>query len=110
MYRKLDEKGIKQNSSSLKIIEALEKKDFKNLYKNLMNDFEIVLEENEEFLKAKKAFESEGTKPLLAGSGSCLFGIFENKEKAKKVYNNLKEKYETYICASYNLRRNNFEK
>lgn len=37
----------------------------------------------------------------MSGSGSSVFGIFEEKEDAKKAYNNLKEKYQTYFCTTY---------
>lgn len=110
MYRKLDAKKRKSNSSSKELINALTDENFEKLSKNLMNDFELVLEENIEFKKAKEALKNLGAVSLLSGSGSSVFGIFENKEKAKKAYYNLKEKYETYICTSYNLRRNYFGK
>ena len=42
---------------------------------------------------------------LLTGSGSCVFGIFKDKRNVKNAYNNLKNKYETYICLSYNSSR-----
>lgn len=38
----------------------------------------------------------------MTGSGSCVYGIFENKDEIKKAYNNLKEKYEVYLTTSYN--------
>lgn len=41
----------------------------------------------------------------MTGSGSCVYGIFEKKEEAKKAYQVLKDKYETYICSSYNVKR-----
>lgn len=40
----------------------------------------------------------------MTGTGSCVYGIFEKKEMAKSAYNALKNKYETYICSSYNLK------
>ena len=39
---------------------------------------------------------------LMTGSGSCVYGIFKNKEEAKKAYENLKTRHEVYICTSYN--------
>lgn len=39
----------------------------------------------------------------MTGSGSCIYGIFENKESAKSAYNKLKKQYQAYICTSYNL-------
>ena len=110
MYKKLDEKGNLKRIRSKEVMEALETNDFEFLSQNLINDFEEVLEDNEEYREIKKALKSQGTNPLLAGSGSCIFGIFKEKELAKKAYNNLKKDYTSYICTSYNLRRNNFEK
>lgn len=39
----------------------------------------------------------------MTGSGSCVYGIFKDKETAKLAYDTLKQRYETYICTSYNL-------
>ena len=41
----------------------------------------------------------------MTGAGSCIFGIFEKKEKAKAAYHVLKKKYEVYLCTSYNSTR-----
>lgn len=38
----------------------------------------------------------------MTGSGSCVYGIFENKDIAKSAYDSLKKEYETYVCTSYN--------
>ena len=47
---------------------------------------------------------------LMTGSGSCVYGIFENKKIARNAYNVLKEKYETYICTSYNSKNKTYFK
>lgn len=38
----------------------------------------------------------------MTGTGSIVYGIFPNKQTAKTAYDNLKEKYQTFICTSYN--------
>ena len=38
----------------------------------------------------------------MTGSGSCVYGIFKDKETAKLAYSTLKQQYEIYICSSYN--------
>lgn len=38
----------------------------------------------------------------MTGSGSCVYGIFKEKVRAKLAYGTLKQQYETYICSSYN--------
>ena len=38
----------------------------------------------------------------MTGSGSAVYGIFKDKDTAKNAYEKLKDKYNTYICTSYN--------
>lgn len=38
----------------------------------------------------------------MTGSGSCVYGIFKDKQSAKVAYQTLKKQYQTYICSSYN--------
>lgn len=108
MYEKLDKIKETEQTKSEEVIKALEEKNFRKLSENLKNDFEMVLKENLEFVNAKKVLEKQGATALLAGSGSCVFGIFEKKQDAKKAYYYLKNIYDTYICTSYNLRRSSF--
>ncbi|MBR3697103.1 MAG: 4-(cytidine 5'-diphospho)-2-C-methyl-D-erythritol kinase [Clostridia bacterium] len=108
MFKELDKIPKRKISRSKEIINALETNNFKLLSENLINDFELVLEKKQEFINIVKVIQNQGAKTLLAGSGSCVFGIFLEKQKAKEAYNNLKNKYEIYICTSYNLRRNYF--
>ena len=107
MFKKLDreERNLKIDNTN-NIVQALENKNIELLSNNLYNAFEEVVETKtikDEFIKNK------AIGALLTGSGSCVFGIFKNKEDAKFAYNNLKDKYKTYICTSYNSRRKSFE-
>lgn len=103
MFKKLDreERNLKIDNTN-NIVQALENKNIELLSNNLYNAFEEVVETKtikDEFIKNK------AIGALLTGSGSCVFGIFKNKEDAKFAYNNLKDKYKTYICTSYNSTR-----
>ena len=99
MYEKLDESKIEKREVSKKIIKALEKNDIKLLSENLYNSFEEVIENKNIIEKIKKEFIKNGAKAsLMTGSGSSVYGIFENKEKAKIAYNKLKNNYEIYFC------------
>lgn len=104
MYQKLDSKSyIKQIHKSEEIINALENNNIEKLSNNLYNVFENVIEENETIQNLKKELIKNGAiGSAMTGSGSCVYGIFENKEKAKTAYNILKDKYQIYICTSYN--------
>ena len=107
MYQKLDAKNdIKQIHKSEEIINALESNNIEKLSHNLYNIFENVIEEKEIIQNLKQELIKNGAMgSAMTGSGSCVYGIFQNKEKAKKVYNILKDKYQIYICTSYNSLR-----
>lgn len=105
MYNKLDNRNeVDIANKSEKIINGLVNNDIYSVANNLYNSFETVIEDDI-ILKIKNELtENQAIGSLMTGSGSCVYGIFENKEKAKQAYNNLKNKYETYICTSYNLK------
>ena len=109
MYEKLDsEVNRKIIDTSNAIIEALKSNDIKLLAKNLYNAFENTIKEKELIEKVKhKLLKNGAIGSLMTGSGSCVFGIFESKNLAKTAYKNFKRKFETYICTSYNSKREN---
>ena len=103
MYKKLDskERNLKIDNTK-KVIKSLETDDIELLSNNLYNDFEKVVDAKS--IK-DELVENKALGALLSGSGSCVFGIFKNKEEAKCAYKNLKNKYKAYICTSYNSLR-----
>ena len=108
MYKKIDEqKNLIQEKNTNEIIKALEENKIELIAENLYNVFESVVDEKKLIQNLKKELIENGAiGSLMAGSGSCVFGIFENKEKAKSAYKKLKNTYQTYICTSFNsLRR-----
>lgn len=103
MFKKLDERDkILTIDNSKNVVKALEENNIELLSNNLYNTFEEVLD-----LKPIKdeLIKNNALGALLSGSGSCVYGIFKNKQDAKFAYNNLKDKYKTYICTSYNSKR-----
>lgn len=108
MYKKIDEqKNLIQEKNTNEIIKALEENKIELIAENLYNVFESVVDEKKLIQNLKKELIENGAiGSLMAGSGSCVFGIFENKEKAKSAYKKLENTYQTYICTSFNsLRR-----
>ena len=107
MYQKIDaKKDIKQLHTTNAIIKALENKDIQLLSKNLYNVFEEVVQEKEIIQQIKKELIKNGAlQALMTGSGSCVYGIFKDKQSAKNAYVTLKKKYQTYICISYNVKK-----
>ena len=88
------------------IVKALQKKDIKSIAKNLFNRFEYVMPDKEIFQNIKEELMVNGAiGASMTGSGSCVFGLFENKQLAKKAYKSIKQKHEAYYCISYNSKK-----
>ena len=93
MYNKLDKRNKEDNvNKSEKIIKALVDNDIYSVANNLYNSFETVIDDNIIIKIKNELIENKAIGSLMTGSGSCVYGIFENKEIAKQAYNNLKNK------------------
>ena len=102
MYKKLDElKNREIPNNSGYITKALFYNDLDLLVNNLFNSFEDVVDCKE--IK-KDLVDSGAMGALLSGSGSCVFGIYKNKEAALKANEVLKSKYLTFVCNSVNMK------
>lgn len=107
MYNLIDKlnKTNKLDVSNI-IIKGLQNNDIKLIANNLHNTFEDVQIENNLIQKIKEEFLKNGAiGSLMTGSGSCVYGIFKDKQIAKEAYQKLKAYYKTYICTSYNSKR-----
>lgn len=107
MYKKIDaEYKIKQIDKTEDIIKALENENIGLLKNSLYNVFEDVIESKELINNIKRELINNGAiASLMTGSGSCIYGIFQDKQMAKTVYKIMKNRYRTYICTSYNSKR-----
>lgn len=96
MYEKLDNtKQIEQVYSSNIVKEAILNKDIDKIANNLYNVFENSVTD---INIMKEELIAQGAKgSLMTGSGSCIYGIFDEKETAKSAFYTLKNKYETYF-------------
>ena len=101
MYEKLDSGNVIEQQYNTKFMKkALEKGDIYKISKNLYNVFETEIKEID---KIKQEIINAGAiGSLMSGSGSAVYGIFINKEKAKKGYKILSKKYKTFYCLAYN--------
>ncbi len=84
---------------SLKNIDSFEIKDLKSLNKYVTNDFEnIVFEKYPEIKKIKNDLYKFGASfALMTGSGSTVFGIFENVEQAVEAKEKFSKNYFNYM-------------
>ena len=100
MYEKLDSQDLgNQEYNTNKMKKALEIGNTQEIARNLYNVFELTIKDVEQVKKEIKKAGATGA--LMSGSGSTFFGIFENKEKAKKGFRELSKKYEIYYSMSY---------
>lgn len=104
MYNKLDNMKITENKKSTSnVIKSLEENDIELLSKNLYNSFENVLDKDSIIFEIKEEFKKNNAcATLMSGSGSCVYGIYYDKQEMKSAYRNIKDKYTTYFCLSYN--------
>lgn len=111
MYAKLDSQKVNNLNNTENMINALKENNVIAISKKLFNSFEEIVKNEGKIINVKEDLIKNGAiNSLLAGSGSCVFGIFKNRDLAKKAYESLKKQYEVYICTSYNSRRNSFGK
>jgi len=107
MYKLIDEenKSVKLGISNA-IIQGLQKKDIELIAKNLYNRFEDVQPDRGLIQTIKEELIQNGAlASLMTGSGSCVYGIFKDRQTAKVAFQKLKFNYQTYICTSYNSKR-----
>ncbi len=104
MYEKLDKgNSICQKYNTEIMRRALEEGDIIKIANNLYNVFETAVEDIENIKNELLSVGAIGS--LMSGSGSAVYGIFENKNRAKIGYETMKSKYRTYYCVSYKMWR-----
>lgn len=93
-YEKSDETGYDNCESPDKITDAICNGSIKEIGKHLYNKFEKIVDipEIEDIKTCMKGFGSTGES--LTGSGSAIFGIFEEKSDADNCIEKLKSTFE----------------
>jgi 4-diphosphocytidyl-2-C-methyl-D-erythritol kinase len=80
----------RSDSISLKCAEALQRADFAAVVDSMHNDFEDVAASEPQIVLAASALREAGApRPLLAGSGSCVFALSENEAAANAMLSKL---------------------
>lgn len=106
MYKKIDEKienkkEIKTKNNIQEIKKGIINKNIKKISENLYNVFEKNVGNLNKIMEIKEELLGLGANgTLMTGSGSCIYGIFENKNQAKNAYKKMQEKYEIYYTIS----------
>ena len=103
MYKKIDGSNlVSPVDTTYKIIKGIKSNHIEQISANLCNSFEGVVENVDLIKNIKNELLNNGALgSLMTGSGSCVFGIFEHKKRAKMAYETLQKDHETYICTSF---------
>lgn len=98
-YSRFDDMKIEKGHSMSLLKTALEFHDLKGTCNNLYNRFEDIINNSEifEIKNNLKKFGALGS--LMTGSGSAVYGIFDDNNKAKICLDTLQDKYE-FACIS----------
>lgn len=110
MFAKIDARSdLHPLHKAKEIKKALEENDLQSLKGNLYNVFESVIQEKQTIQNLKEELLQNGAiESAMTGTGSCVYGIFEDKKQAKKVYQKLKEKQKVYIGTSYQSKKGEY--
>ncbi len=99
---------IKNRPNIEKVIHCIENDNIKEVAKNLFNALEVVTFEEYDIIREIKEFmiENKSLGALMTGSGSCVFGYFENAEDLKICEEKLKKKFRDILV--YKTTINNY--
>ena len=110
VYEKLDSKEIEDHPDIDALLEGLETQDLKKIASSMGNVLEkVTIEEYPVIEDIKKAMKEAGAmNAMMSGSGPTVFGLFEDKKKAKEAWRTLKDSNlakQIYIANVHNTRR-----
>lgn len=92
IYKSLDNEIIKQRPNTQVVIDAIKSGDKIKIANNLYNVMEIVTAKKYPIIKEFKNFlmQKGALGVVMSGSGPTVFGLFNDKELARKAYYRLK--------------------
>lgn len=102
-YDMVDSNGAKQFVYTDELIKQICSKNIRGISSLLYNEFEQVLKNSSIIDIKKELLKEKALGASMSGSGSAVYGIFQSERKARKCFENLKEKYEKiYLCTPIN--------
>lgn len=110
VYEKLDSHEIEEHPDIDGIIEGLKKQDLSFVASRMGNVLErVTIEEYPVIEKIKEVMKREGAlNAMMSGSGPTVFGLYDDKRKAKNAAFRIKERQlarQTYVTSVHNARR-----
>ncbi|MCI8638106.1 MAG: 4-(cytidine 5'-diphospho)-2-C-methyl-D-erythritol kinase [Coprococcus sp.] len=110
VYEKLDKEPIKEHPDIDGIIKGLEAQDIGKVASSMGNVLEkVTAGEYPVITKIKECMLRHGALgAMMSGSGPTVFGIFEDRRKAREAYRSIKIQRlarQAYIAGAHNVRR-----
>ena len=95
LYRQIDDTEIAHHPDTARLRAALEKQDLKDLAENMYNVFEETPLDQFETIRSirKELMEHGALGSMMTGSGSAVFGIYDDAGKAKSAEQALRQTY-----------------
>lgn len=93
-FQKIQLQAIRQHPNTELLIDALILGDLTGVASNMYNVLEEVAHLDEILTIKQTMLEHEALGSIMSGSGSAVFGMFENKNKAKKCMKELATQFE----------------
>lgn len=90
-YKMFDEKSVVTKNSTNIMLDAI--LDHDNISNLLSNDLESAIDNKDIDTIKNELIEFGANGSLMSGSGSCVYGLFSDKEYAFTAFNKLKDKY-----------------
>lgn len=98
-YRKYDEATWQYTDHTDALLNSLAKQDLKEASGYLFNLFEQLVPLPEVQTIKTLLLQNGGLQAVMSGSGSAVYGIFDNKEKAEKAFAVCQKEYqEVFFC------------
>lgn len=96
-YGKYGSAVITRRPDTSSLVAAIVAQDLESVSSHLCNVFEETLSEDVIYQIKDEMLENEAIGALMTGSGSAVFGIFDNKRKAQRCADKLDD-YQSFVC------------
>jgi 4-diphosphocytidyl-2-C-methyl-D-erythritol kinase len=100
VFKSLDIDKTDRHGDINAAVDAIKRESLKDICSNMFNLLEqVVIREKPEIQKIKTRLDSSGALgSLMSGSGSTVFGVFDDEKTARKAFNTFKRVYrDTYL-------------
>ena len=98
-YKRIDDENITIKDNFDEMVRATEYNDILEMKKYMQNAFERVCNIPEVELCKKSLLDEKAETAMMTGSGTAVFGIFKDKEKAEQAKENLKKAFDWVYLA-----------